>query len=284
MNMVAKRRHGIDGFHNIAGKIARMRRRETHAPNSRHLANRRQQLREAHLARRIAIRIHILPEQLDVRIASVGHPPRFSQHGVGRPAALFAARIRNHAVGAELVAAFDDGDVAAMRVAARGEFRLKRLIGLPVVQAGDALVAGLAAAPASPAICDRKPTRRPAKHRARARKSLAFLLRHAAKHGKSLPLLVQCLVVVQPVENLLLRLIADGAGVVQNQRGFRFRLDLAIPLVHQRPNDLFGVVDVHLAAESFDVKRLVEKSHRNRSISQQSTRLPYRNRRCQSLI
>ena len=98
----------------------------------------------------------------------------------------------------------------------------------------------------------------------------AFLLRDATQNGETLPLFVQRLVVVQAVEDLLLRFIADGAGVVEDQRGFRLCLDLAIALVHQRSDDLFRVMDIHLAAEGFDVKRLVGKSHRNKSISQQA--------------
>ena len=117
------------------------------------------------------VRVHVLPEQLDVGEARVGHAPRFRQHRIRSPAALFAARERNHAVGAELVAAFDDGDVSAMRIAARGEFGFKGLVGLAVVETSDALVPCLESAPASAADCDRTPSRRPARHTARARRS-----------------------------------------------------------------------------------------------------------------
>ena len=68
---------------------------------------------------------------------------RLVQHGGRGPAALFAARVRNHAVGAELVAALDDGDVSAMRIGARGKLRLEGLVGLAVVEPGNALLPSL---------------------------------------------------------------------------------------------------------------------------------------------
>ncbi len=69
----------------------------------------------------------------------------FGEDGGGGAAALFAARVRDDAVGAELVAAFDDGDVAAVGIGARGELGLEGLVGLAVVEAGDAGLAGFEA-------------------------------------------------------------------------------------------------------------------------------------------
>ena len=85
----------------------------------------------------------------------------------------------------------------------------------------------------------------------------AFLLGHAAQHAKLLALLLQFLVVVQAIEDLLLGLIADGAGVVEDQPGFLDGRDLAVALRNERADDLFRVVGVHLAAKSLDVKRLL---------------------------
>ena len=65
---------------------------------------------------------------------------------------------------------------------------------------------------------------------------------------------MQLLVVVEAVEDLLLGLVADGAGVVEDQAGFFFGLDLAIALVQQCANDLFGVMGIHLAPESLKVE------------------------------
>ena len=106
-----------------------------------------------------------------------------------------------------------------MGIAARGELRLKGLVGLAVVQAGDALLACFETHQhlRQVAIGGRPGDQR---NIGRAVENLfALLLRHAAQHGKALALLVQRLVIVQAVEDLLLRLVANRAGVVENQRG-----------------------------------------------------------------
>ena len=149
-----------------------------------------------------------------------------------------------------------------MLIAASGKFRLECLIGLAVIQAGDALVARfqlhqhLGQFSIGSRSGDQRHIRCPFED------LFAFLLRHATEHAKALPLFVQGLVIVQAIEHLLLRLIADGAGVVQNQRRIDFGLDLAVTFLHQSPNDFFRVMGIHLAAESFNVKRLVEQGHR----------------------
>ena len=96
------------------------------------------QFGKALLAQRVAIGIHVLAKQLDIGIAKVRHLAGFRQDRIRGAAALLAARVWDHAVGAKLVATFDDGDVSAMRIAAGGEFSLKGLVGLAIVQAGDA--------------------------------------------------------------------------------------------------------------------------------------------------
>src|ERR1019366_1041293 len=138
MHMVAQRWNRIDRINYIFGEITRMRGGETHAPNASDLPDGREQLRERHPARWIAIRVYVLPEQLDLGEARVGHPPRLGQDGRRSSAAFLTAGVRHHAVCTELVAAFDDGDVSAMRVCPRRELSVERLLSLPAVQAGDA--------------------------------------------------------------------------------------------------------------------------------------------------
>jgi len=58
------------------------------------------------------------------------------------------------------------------------------------------------------------------------------------------------------VEDSLLGLVADRAGVVENQASVSFILDADVALVLQRADDFFRVMGVHLAAEGFDVKSL----------------------------
>lgn len=100
------------------------------------------------------------------------------------------------------------------------------------------------------------PIRRPWKHTVCARIFFAFLLGHAAQHSKLLALFLQLLVVVQPVEDLLLGFITDGAGVVEDQAGFLYSLDLAVAFRDERAYDFFRVVRVHLAAKGFQVEGL----------------------------
>src|SRR5208283_4248146 len=122
---------------NIASKIARMRSSKAHPPNSSNRSNRRQQLSKAFLSIRIAVRVNVLPEQLNLRIPEINQLPSFFKNRRRSPAALFAPRIRHHAVGAELVAALDDSDVPAMRIGARRVLGLKAFVGGPIVKPGN---------------------------------------------------------------------------------------------------------------------------------------------------
>ena len=65
---------------------------------------------------------------------------------------------------------------------------------------------------------------------------------------------MKLLVVVEAVEDLLLGFVADGAGVVEDQAGLFFGFDLPVSLMQQCANDLFGVMGIHLAAESLKVE------------------------------
>ena len=85
----------------------------------------------------------------------------------------------------------------------------------------------------------------------------ALLLCDAAEYAELFALSQELLVVRQTMENFLLRFIADGAGVVEDQAGLLDRFDLPIAFVDQRADDFFGVVDVHLAAEGFEVEGFV---------------------------
>ena len=65
---------------------------------------------------------------------------------------------------------------------------------------------------------------------------------------------MEFLVVIEPVKYLLLGLVANGAGVVEDQVGVRFRLDLTVTLLLQCANNLFGVMGIHLAAEGLKIE------------------------------
>jgi hypothetical protein len=58
------------------------------------------------------------------------------------------------------------------------------------------------------------------------------------------------------MEDLLLGFVADGTGVVEDEAGVGLVRHLGVAFAQQGADDFFGVVGVHLAAESFDVKGL----------------------------
>ena len=123
-----------------------------------------------------------------------------------------------------------------MRVGAGGEFGFKALVGLAIVETGNALLPCLELHQHLRQIAIR---RRAAHHRnvRRTLKNLfAFLLRHAAQHSETLALFLQLLVVGQAVKDFLLGFVANGTGVVEDQPGFfdggnwRYPWDRSVPM------------------------------------------------------
>ena len=86
---------------------------------------------------------------------------------------------------------------------------------------------------------------------------LAFLLSHTAQDAELLSLGGEFFEISQTMKDFLLGLVADGAGVIEDQFGRFHRLHLLITLGHERSDDLFRVMDVHLAAEGFNVKSFI---------------------------
>ncbi len=268
MHMVAERRHGIHHIDNLADKIPRMRGSKPHPPHPGDRSDRSQQLSKAFLSIRITVRVHVLPEQLNLRIPKVHQLPRFVKNRRRSPAALLAARIRHHAISAELVASLDNRNVAAMRIGARRVLGLKALVGGAIVEPGNPLPAGLQLHQHLREIAVRS---RPAdeRHIRSALKNLfALLLRHAPQDAKLFSLRSILLIIRQPVKDLLLRLVANRAGVIQHQPRLFHRRNLPIPLLQKRPDHLFGVVRIHLAAKGFQVKRLGGRLRHGVSINQ----------------
>jgi hypothetical protein len=202
------------------------------------------------------IGVDVLAEKLNLGKARIGHANGLVENRVRGAAALLAARVGDDAVGAELVAAFDDGDVATMRIGAGDEWRLEGLIGLAVVKAGDALLPCFEAGEhvGEIAIGGRAGDERDV---GRLVENLfALLLGDAAEDGKLFALSLQLLVLVQAVKDLLFGFVADGTGVVEDQPGVGFILDAGVSLLLQRADDFFGVMGVHLASKGFDIKSL----------------------------
>ncbi len=84
-------------------------------------------------------------------------------------------------------------------------------------------------------------------------------------------MLLKLFVVVKPVKDFLFRFVANGAGVVKDQMRLFHGLDLAVSLMHQRADDFLGVMHIHLAAESLQVKRFFLLSAHGSSITQQNS-------------
>ena len=206
-------------------------------------------------ARGIAIAVDVLAEQLDLGVAGIGEASGFFHHAGAGAAALRPAGERHHAIGAALVAAFDDRDVGAMRIVAARERRVEGFVGIEA-EAGDALVAGFELHQHFGQFRVARRTRHQAHMRRALEDFLAFLLGHAADDGEDLSLPGLALEMLQAVEDLLLGFIADAAGVVENVVRRFDGFDLRVALLEQRADDFFGVVGIHLAAESFDVEGL----------------------------
>ena len=143
MHVVAECRHGVNDGNDFAVKVPGMRGGKAHPADAGHLTHGGQQFRETFFAGRIAIGVYILSQQLDLAVSALRHVGGFSQDGIRSTATLLAARVRHHAIGAELIAAFDDGDVSTMRITARCEVGFEGLVGVAVVESGYARIAGL---------------------------------------------------------------------------------------------------------------------------------------------
>ncbi len=219
-----------------------------------------QEFGERHAAGGVAVGVDVLAEELDFGVAEVDHFAGFDEDGGGGARALFAAGVGDDAVGAELVAALDDGDVAAVGVGAGGEVGLEGEVGLAVVEAGDA---GFAGFEAGEHVGEVAVGGGPGDQRdvgGLVEDALALLLGYAAEDGELFAFALEALVLVEAVEDLLFGLVADGAGVVEDQAGVGLVLDAGVALLLEGADDFFGVMGVHLAAEGFDIEGLAHTS------------------------
>jgi hypothetical protein len=144
-----------------------------------------------------------------------------------------------------------------MRVGAGGKLSLEALVGLAVVESGYVAVPCLDLHQHLRQVSVRGGTADHGDVRSAIENSFAFLLGDATEHAEDFALFLELLVVGEAMEDLLLCLIADGAGVVEDEIGFFDGRDLAVALGYERADDLLGVMHIHLAAESFEVELLV---------------------------
>ena len=80
MDVIAQRRGCINRVYNIAAQNPWMRSCEPHAVDPGNSPMAVKQFRKRFLAVRIQIRIHVLSEQLDIRVSQIDHLSRFREH------------------------------------------------------------------------------------------------------------------------------------------------------------------------------------------------------------
>ena len=200
--------------------------------------------------------VHVLPQEVDLPHAPLGQADDFGHHIRHRPAHFLPARVGHHAEGAVAAAPFHDGDERGRAVHAR------RRQGIELLDFREAHVDGRAAV--APRLVQQ---RRQAMQRLRPEDDidlrrplddgLPFLARHAAADADEhvFPLRLDGLPAPQLVEHLLLRLVADGAGVEQQHIRLLRRFHHGRPAtLAQQIRHARRVVHVHLAAVGFDVE------------------------------
>ena len=217
------------------------------------------------------IGVDVLADQRDLADAGVGQPLRLGDDLGDRPRHFGAARVGHDAEGAELVAAFLHGDegrhaaLADRRAARRGEMVelvLDRKFGVDHLA-----VLGARQHLRQPVIALR-PDHEIDRGRA-AEDLLAFGLRDAAgdrdRHVASLRrrVLLQHAHAAELGIDLLGRLLADVAGVEDDEVGVVRRRGLDEALGRQRVRHTMRIVDVHLAAVGLDVEFSVMPSGTN---------------------
>ncbi len=163
--------------------------------------------------RRIAIAVDVLAEKLDFLIAHARQLARFLENAFAGAATLGTARERHHAIGAGFVAALDDGDVGAVRIVAAREGRVEGFFRVQA-QAGDMAIAGFQLHQHFGELRIAGRSCHQAHEWRALEDSLAFLLRHAAQYAENFAAAVIFLELLQSMENFLLGLVANAAGVV----------------------------------------------------------------------
>lgn len=80
VHVVAEGGHGVDGFDDVTGEVARVARGEANAADAGDLADSGEEFGEAQLPFRVPVAVDVLAEELDLGVAEVGDAPRFVEH------------------------------------------------------------------------------------------------------------------------------------------------------------------------------------------------------------
>jgi hypothetical protein len=247
-------RHGLD---HRSAEVLRVRAREPDPLDAVHRVAGAQQLAElgADLGQQVAApRVHVLAEQGQLPDSLPRELRHLGEH-VARPAAhLAAAHRRDDAVRARGVAAHRDlhpglEPTLAVHRQARGEGALLGRPPRPSLHAEPARAQPFAE------VRDRARAECDVDVRIEGEETFALGLGVAAAdrdhHVRSLALACSCIAHVGG--ELRVRLLADRAGVEDDDVGLGLRRRLAEPELFEHPLDALGVVRVHLAPERRDV-------------------------------
>src|SRR6185437_6972000 len=133
VNVLAKLRNGVNRLDDLAMEIVGMRGGEADAANAGNGRNRAQERDKIEArGRGIAVGIHRLPQQLNFGVAGFGEAARVRQHRGARAAAFRAAGARHNAIGAGVIASFDDREIRAKGIIAPRDFGFEGFVGIEI--------------------------------------------------------------------------------------------------------------------------------------------------------
>src|SRR6185437_6981734 len=241
------------------GELQRMRGGETDPADALDLrdgVDQHGEIRDAAVVHGTAVGVDALAQQVHLAYALFGELGHFHQHVVERAADLGAAGVGHHAVAAVLRAAFHDRDEGGGPLGAR----LGQLVELLDLGEGDVHLRPVGGAIGLDQL-GQAVQRLRAEHQVHVGRALddglAFLAGHATAHADDhvAATLLVLLPAAELAEHLFLRLLADRAGVDQDN----VRLGLVLGQLQavrglEHVGHLGRVVLVHLAAVGLDEK------------------------------
>ena len=244
----------VDGGDDVRAEIAGVRGGKANAADAGRIGDGQEETGEGHRARRrVTIGIYGLAEELNFGIAEGGEFADFAEDGIARAAALGAARKGDDAVGTGLVASFDDGEVGAEGIVAAGDFGFEGFVRVRV-ETHDAAIAGFdlgeevgKAAIAGGAADEGDPG-------SALEDFFAFLLGDTAEDADDFAVSGGTAVETETGKDFLRGFFADGTGVVEDDVCGGGVVHGMVAAFEEDAGNFFGVVDIHLAAEGFDVK------------------------------
>lgn len=247
--MLADRVHLRHGAHDRVGEIVRVGTGEAHSANAGHGSHRAEQRREIRFP--VVVRVHGLAQQHDLRHALRGQGLDLADDVRQAPAPLGAPRHRHDAVRAPVVAPALDGNPGLHPVESAWR---EVLVMLLEVEAGlDRPLTG-----AGPFQERRqRPIAVGTDHETDVPRLLqqrcAEALRHAPRHAHRGRRLHHALELPEAAEHPLLGVIADRAGVEQDDVRLVRRRRLGVSARRQPAEHELGIAEVHLAAVRLDV-------------------------------